>query len=67
MMNYAGLRAEQEKLRKPVLTKTAQAQLTDLETLIIRYLDDEIFKAYADALAKIKNPPPAKKAAPRKP
>ena len=53
---------QQEKLRKPVLTKTAQAQLTDLETLIVRYLDDEIFKAYADALAKMKNPPPAKKA-----
>jgi len=56
---------QQQTLRTPVLTRTAQAQLTDLETLIVRYLDDEVFKAYADALAKLKDPPPAKKAAPK--
>ncbi len=46
---------QQAKLRKPILTKTAQAQATDLETLIVRYLDDEVFKAYAEALAKMKS------------
>ncbi len=56
---------QQEKSRKAVLTKTAQAQLTDLETLILRYLDDEVFKAYADALVKLKNPPAVKKAEPK--
>ena len=56
---------QQARLRKPILTKTAQAQLTDLETLILRYLDDEIFKAYADALAKMKDQPAAKAAAPK--
>ncbi len=56
---------KQVEIKKAVLTKTAQAEIADLETLITRYLDDEIFRAYADALTKAKAPPPvAKKPAP---
>jgi hypothetical protein len=40
---------EQEEQKKAVLTKTAQAQISDLQSMIDRYLDDEIFKSYADA------------------
>jgi hypothetical protein len=43
---------EQEQKKTPVLTKTAQAQISDLQSLIDRYLDDEVFKAYSDALER---------------
>ena len=33
----------------PVLTRTAQARLTETETLINNYLDDEVFQAYQRA------------------
>jgi hypothetical protein len=51
---------QQAAAKKPVLTKTAQAQLTDLQALIDRYLDDDVFKAYDDALAQLKTEPAAK-------
>jgi hypothetical protein len=40
----------QAESKIPVLTRTAQAQVNDLQALIDRYLEDEAFKAYADAL-----------------
>ena len=40
----------QAETKTAVLTKTAQARLADLQNLVERYLDDEGFKAYADAL-----------------
>jgi len=40
---------EQEKGKTAVLTKTAQAQISDVQSMIDRYLDDETFKAYSDA------------------
>jgi hypothetical protein len=54
---------QQARTKSAILTKTAQAQLTDVQALIDRYLDDELFRAYADALDKAKAPPPPKKGA----
>jgi hypothetical protein len=68
--------AQRQSLDKTaILTKTAQAQISDLQAMIDRYLDDEAFAAYADALkegtadvAKAKAKKEAKKAAtPRAP
>jgi hypothetical protein len=53
---------QQAATKKPVLTKTAQARLTELQSLIDRYLDDEEFKAYADALDKLRTEPKSKRA-----
>jgi len=41
---------QQRDLKQAVLTRTAQAQITDLQAMIDRYLDDDTYKAYADAL-----------------
>ncbi len=54
---------QQARTKSAILTKTAQAQLTDVQALVDRYLDDELFRAYADALDKAKAPPPPKKGA----
>jgi hypothetical protein len=40
----------QAETRKAILTRTAQAQITDLQSMIDRYLDDDMFKAYSEAL-----------------
>jgi hypothetical protein len=62
---------KQAELKKAVLTRTAQAQISDLQAMIDRYLDDETYKAYADALERAKGElaalekAKAKKAAPR--
>lgn len=40
---------QQARLKVPVLTRTAQALLQDTESLIGRYLDDEMFQAYERA------------------
>ncbi len=40
----------QSDLKTAILTKTAQAQISDLQAMIDRYLDDEAFAAYAAAL-----------------
>jgi hypothetical protein len=45
---------QQGKGERPVLTRTAQAQINDLQALIDRYLDDDAVKAYGDALASRK-------------
>lgn len=45
---------EQAQLKKAILTRTAQAQISDLQAMIDRYLDDETYKAYADALERAK-------------
>jgi C-terminal processing protease CtpA/Prc len=62
--------AQRQSLDKTaILTKTAQAQISDLQAMIDRYLDDEAFAAYAEALkegtadvAKAKAKKEAKKA-----
>ncbi len=41
---------EQAESKKAILTKTAQAQINDLQAMIDRYLDDETMKAYGQAL-----------------
>jgi hypothetical protein len=51
---------EQASSKRAILTKTAQARIADLQSLIERYLDDEGFKAYADALEKLKADPKGK-------
>ena len=43
---------EQARTKTAILTKTAQAQIAELDGLIARYLDDDAFRAYSDALAK---------------
>ena len=41
---------QQAELKTAILTKTAQAQLTELQSMIDRYLDDESYNAYTEAL-----------------
>ena len=55
----------QSTSKSAVMTKTVQAQIAELEALIDRYLDDEGFNAFADALSKVKAE--AAKAAVKKP
>lgn len=40
---------QQEERKVAILTRTAQAQVADVEGLITRYLDDELFQAYETA------------------
>jgi hypothetical protein len=42
----------QAATKTAILTKTAQAQVADVQALIDRYLDDEAFNAYAEAIAQ---------------
>jgi hypothetical protein len=44
--------ADQSRTRSAILTRTAQAQVAELEGMIARYLDDDLFRAAADALAQ---------------
>jgi hypothetical protein len=41
---------QQADTKKTILTRTAQAQIADLQSTIDRYLDDDAFKAYSEAL-----------------
>ncbi len=50
----------QAETKKPILTRTAQAEINDLQSLIDRYLDDDAFKAYFDALEQAQAPGAAK-------
>jgi len=43
---------EQAETRKKILTRTAQAELADLQSTIDRYLDDDLARSYADALER---------------
>jgi len=43
---------KQAEGKTAILTKTAQAQITDLQAMIDRYLDDDAIKAYVEALAE---------------
>ena len=52
----------QAKSKTAILTKTAQAEITDVQSLIDRYLEDDVFKAHADSLANARAAPAAKKA-----
>jgi hypothetical protein len=45
---------QEERTRSVVLTKTARAQLTETKALIDRYLDDELYRAYEDAVLRAK-------------
>jgi hypothetical protein len=42
----------QAETNKAILTKTAQAQISDLQAMIDRYMDDEAYRAYLEALEK---------------
>ncbi len=50
----------QAETKKPILTRTAQAEINDLQSLIDRYLEDDTFKAYSDALEQAQAPGAAK-------
>src|SRR5262249_55436938 len=43
---------QQAESKDAILTKTAQAQINDLQAMIDRYLDDEAIKAYREALER---------------
>jgi hypothetical protein len=43
---------DQAERKTAVLTKTAQAQISDLQAMIDRYLDDDTYNAYVDALER---------------
>ena len=51
---------KQAETKKAVLTKTAQAQINDLQAMIDRYLDDDVYRAYAEALERSKSDADAK-------
>ena len=44
----------QAEAKIAILTKTAQAQISDLQAMIDRYMEDETYAAYVEALAKHK-------------
>jgi hypothetical protein len=50
----------QADLKTAVLTKTAQAQITELQSMIDRYMEDDAFRAYAEALSKFRSETVAK-------
>jgi hypothetical protein len=43
---------EQAETKKAILTRTALAQISDLQAMIDRYLDDDTYTAYIDALER---------------
>jgi len=45
----------QAELKTAVLTKTAQAQITELQSMIDRYMEDDAYQAYSEALAKVRS------------
>jgi hypothetical protein len=51
---------DQEDKKVAVLTKTAQAQISELQSMIDRYLDDDTFQAYSDALERARTDAGAK-------
>ena len=54
---------EQADSKKAILTKTAQAQISDLQAMIDRYLDDDTYNAYVDALERARADSTAKEKA----
>ncbi|HEX3450585.1 MAG TPA: hypothetical protein VHS97_20185 [Isosphaeraceae bacterium] len=50
----------QAELKTAVLTKTAQAQITELQSMIDRYMEDDAFRAYSDAVSKFRSETAAK-------
>ncbi len=57
---------QQARARTPILTKTAQAQVTELQALIDRYLDDEVVKIFTDLLQESRTAAEKKKLAAEK-
>ena len=51
---------QQAELKTAVLTKTAQAQITELQSMIDRYMEDDAFRAYSEAVAKYRSETAAK-------
>ncbi len=45
---------QEQRTKSVVLTKTARAQLAETKSLIDRYLDDELYRAYEDAVLRAK-------------
>ncbi|MFO0909614.1 MAG: hypothetical protein U0794_14870 [Isosphaeraceae bacterium] len=58
---------QQAQTKKAILTKTAQARIAELQALIERYLDDEEFLGYSDALSKLTTESRGKPSTPAKP
>jgi hypothetical protein len=59
--------SQQARLKMAVLTKTAQAEIAELDALIARYLEDDAFRALAEALAKARSDAAARVKATTKP
>ena len=53
-------RASEKSLKTIIMTRGAMAQVADTRGLIDRYLDDDLFAAYADALNRANGKPPGK-------
>ena len=51
---------QQAELKTAVLTKTAQAQITELQSMIDRYMEDDAFRAYSEAVGKYRSETAAK-------
>ncbi len=49
-----GATAQEAKLKTIVLTKNVRSQIADTKSMITRYMDDEIFHAYKDAVERAK-------------
>lgn len=62
---------QQAKNKTAILTKTAQAQIAEVQALIDRYLDDDLIRGYTDAVQRARDEAarakakPAKKATPK--
>ena len=54
--------AEQQKIRRPILTRTATRLMMDTTALVERYIDDETFRSYADAYDRYAATAPPEKA-----
>lgn len=51
---------QQAKTKTAILTKTAQAQITEIQALIDRYLDDDVIRGYTEALQAARDEAAAK-------
>jgi hypothetical protein len=59
--------AQEQRTKAVVLTKTARAQIADTQSLIARYLDDELYRAYEDAVIRARERDARAKARPKAP
>lgn len=61
----ADAEAQEQRTKSIVLTKTARSQIADTQSLIARYLDDELYRAYEDAVIRARERDARAKAQPK--